>query len=453
MRIAPAAAPPPRAAAAAAALLTPPPPAAAPPRRGRRAAAPAADLGEDVEVYSINTGWNLEALAGAESLLDDLEGWSVEAAGGAAAASDGEDAAAAEAAASGSEDEDGADADDDDEDSSGMVWSVEVLKPRGGKGKGKGKGGAAAAAPAATAPAAAAAAAPRRGVRGAQRDLLASMQPHVVRRLAALQVEADAENEKVSPSEVRKAAARLRAHRGGVRIIAGLAAGARLWSPAGDQTRPMMEMVRGAAFNMIAALRGCAAASLPEDARWLDLFAGTGAVGIEALSRGVGEAHFVELSPWVISKCLRPNLAAAGLADAAVVHAGRAEDFLRRAANNPRAGGGAFDFVSVCPPYDAVSYPELFQLLAAGTLLHEDSIVLVEYPRLKAGEVPMRLGPLTKVRDRRYGRTLLAIYAAPGGKWESEGEEEEGEEGGAASDSDEEGAAAGGGRQRGRRFM
>ncbi len=398
-------------------------------------------------MYNINTGWNLEALAGAESLLDDLEGWSVEAADGAAAASDDEEDDD-EKVASGSEDEDDEDDDDvDDEDSSGMVWSVEVLEPRGGKGK----GGAAAAAPAAAPPAAAAAAAPRRGVRGAQRDLLASMQPHVVRRLAALQVEADAENEKVSPSEVRKAAARLRAHRGGVRIIAGLAAGARLWSPAGDQTRPMMEMVRGAAFNMIAALRGCAAASLPDDARWLDLFAGTGAVGIEALSRGVGEAHFVELSPWVISKCLRPNLAAAGLADAAVVHAGRAEDFLRRAAANPRAGGGAFDFVSVCPPYDAVSYPELFQLLAAGPLLHEDSIVLVEYPRLKAGEVPMRLGPLAKVRDRRYGRTLLAIYAAPGGEWESEGEEEAGEEGGAASE--EEGAAAGGVRQRGRRFM
>lgn len=54
--------------------------------------------------------------------------------------------------------------------------------------------------------------------------------------------------------------------------------------------------------------------------RWLDLFAGTGAIGIEALSRGCGQCHFVELSPWVVSKCLLPNLESCEVDDAAVVH-------------------------------------------------------------------------------------------------------------------------------------
>ena len=56
--------------------------------------------------------------------------------------------------------------------------------------------------------------------------------------------------------------------------------------------------------------------------RWLDLFAGTGAVGIEALSRGVGECHFVEMSPWVVGNCLMPNLETCELESAAVVHTG-----------------------------------------------------------------------------------------------------------------------------------
>ena len=59
---------------------------------------------------------------------------------------------------------------------------------------------------------------------------------------------------------------------------------------------------------------------LPLRVRWLDLFAGTGAIGLEALSRGCGEAHFVELSPWVVSNCLLPNLESCELEDSAVVH-------------------------------------------------------------------------------------------------------------------------------------
>lgn len=59
---------------------------------------------------------------------------------------------------------------------------------------------------------------------------------------------------------------------------------------------------------------------LPEDGRWLDLFAGTGSVGIEALSRGVGQAHFIEMDPWVVTSCLTPNLELCALESQAIVH-------------------------------------------------------------------------------------------------------------------------------------
>lgn len=200
-------------------------------------------------------------------------------------------------------------------------------------------------------------------------------------------------------------------------------AGRRLLSPQGDQTRPMMEMVRGAVFNMIMSMHGCPG-GMPQHTRWLDLFAGTGAVGVEALSRGCGEAHFVEMSPWVVGNCLLPNLETAEVDSAAVVHTSKAEDFLKRAAGQPRFAGGAFDFISVCPPYELVSYPELYQLLEGSALMHEDSIVVVEYPQKLAHQILPMLGPLTKLRDRRYGRTFLAVYGPGDGE---AGEERESE--------------------------
>ena len=81
-------------------------------------------------------------------------------------------------------------------------------------------------------------------------------------------------------------------------------------------------------------------------------------------------------------------------------------------AHPARHPGPAFDYVSVCPPYEAVSYTELMAALAAaaGRVLHAHSFVIVEYPRLATREMPARLGPLARLRDRKYGRTLVAIY-------------------------------------------
>lgn len=233
---------------------------------------------------------------------------------------------------------------------------------------------------------------------------------HLARQLAAQEREAKAERQKLKPAKRRKDKSRSKTHRR-LRIISGCASGKRILSPQGDQTRPMMELVRGAVFNMISSMHGMGASgNIPETTRWLDLFAGTGAVGIEALSRGCGEAHFVELSPWVVSNCLEPNLEHCEVLNGSIIHTSRVEDFLQRAIDMPRFAGGSFDFISVCPPYEMVSYTEVLQLLLDGPFLKETSIVVVEYPRKLTKEIPETLGPLTKLRDRRYGRTFVALY-------------------------------------------
>jgi len=198
-----------------------------------------------------------------------------------------------------------------------------------------------------------------------------------------------------------------------LRILGGAAAGKRLTSSQGEVTRPMMEKVRGAIFNMVLSQAGSVNV-FPSTSRWLDLFAGTGSVGLEALSRGARECHFVEMDAWVTRKVLGPNIGSAGYRERSVVHTFAAEAFLRKARELPRFAGGAFDFVSMCPPYLLVSYPELFGLLEGSPLLKPSTILFVEYPKQLAAEVPDTVGPLVKLRDRKYGRTFIALYGPPG---------------------------------------
>ena len=146
--------------------------------------------------------------------------------------------------------------------------------------------------------------------------------------------------------------------------------------------------------------------------RWLDLFAGTGAVGIEAVSRGVASAHFVELDPWIITNCLQRNLEHTRVGAASTVHNTTVEAFIAAAAggNLRLAGGAPFDFVSVCPPYEKVSYPDLLASLEASPLVKAGTLLVVEYPKYERKCITDRIGRLEKIRDRAYGRTLVAVY-------------------------------------------
>lgn len=198
-----------------------------------------------------------------------------------------------------------------------------------------------------------------------------------------------------------------------LRIISGSASNRRLLSSRGAQTRPMMEKVRAALFDSIISRAGGGGGRLPPGSRWLDLFAGTGSVGLEALSRGAESSHFVEMDPWVVRNVLGKNILSCDFRTASTCHTAKVEDFLRRAGASPSFAGGPFDFISMCPPYLLVSYPELFTLLAASRLLKPSTILFVEYPKQLSHEVVESLGPLVKVSARSYGRTLVATYAAP----------------------------------------
>ncbi|XP_002977141.2 uncharacterized protein LOC9639054 [Selaginella moellendorffii] len=191
-----------------------------------------------------------------------------------------------------------------------------------------------------------------------------------------------------------------------LRVMGGKNNGKKLLSPNDSSVRPMMEVVRGAVFNMLQA-RGGYTGGLPPG-KWLDLYSGTGSVGIEALSRGCLAAHFIEMDPWVISKVLKPNLEATNYTEQSVVHMLKVETYLEKQATNPKAE--VFDYISVTPPYEAVHYPTLMEQLSTSPLVGDYTYVIVEYPLKSKQEMPEACGPLAKIVDRRYGRTHLAVY-------------------------------------------
>ncbi|KAM0944054.1 putative 16S rRNA (guanine(966)-N(2))-methyltransferase [Dioscorea sansibarensis] len=191
-----------------------------------------------------------------------------------------------------------------------------------------------------------------------------------------------------------------------LQVLGGTARRRKLLSPKGMDVRPMMEVVKGAAFGILQVAGGCPA-SLRPGGRWLDLYSGTGSVGIEAISRGCSEVHFVEMDPWVVSEVLRPNLECTGFVDNSVIHTMRVESFLKQAKES-KGMDKSFDYVSVTPPYTAVDYAVLMAQLGSSPVIGEDTFILVEYP-LKTSLLES-YGHLIKIADRRFGRTNLAVY-------------------------------------------
>ena len=177
-----------------------------------------------------------------------------------------------------------------------------------------------------------------------------------------------------------------------MRVIAGRLRGRRLNAPRGRVTRPTSERVREALFSMLGELEGVVA---------LDLYAGTGALGIEALSRGAERVVFVERDRAAV-KALRANLDQLGLTEPeAQVRVGDALVALRAA----RASAETYDLVLVDPPYTHASElgPTLSTLLPA--LLAPGARVAVESDRRAPAELPLAV-----VRERRYGDTTITIH-------------------------------------------
>jgi 16S rRNA (guanine(966)-N(2))-methyltransferase RsmD len=177
-----------------------------------------------------------------------------------------------------------------------------------------------------------------------------------------------------------------------MRVIAGRFGGRRLTAPRGAATRPTGDRVREALFALLGPLDGLAV---------LDLFAGSGALGIEALSRGARHATFVDSAPAPVA-AIRANVAALGLdAGEAEVRRQDARAFLRSA----RRPAHEYDLVLLDPPYRLAAElgRELSPLLPA--VLATGGRVVSESDRRSPLELAL---PLTD--ERRYGDTLIRIY-------------------------------------------
>lgn len=188
-----------------------------------------------------------------------------------------------------------------------------------------------------------------------------------------------------------------------MRIIAGVAKGRRLTPPAGDGVRPTGDRVKEAWFSSLAPrLRG---------ARVLDLYSGSGALGLEAASRGAGQVLCVEHDPRALA-VLEENVAAVGLPEVSVLAAdvARAVGADGGTPHPAVAGIAPLDVVVADPPY-RVAVEVLGPVLAAlPPLLGSDGEVWIETHR--DTDVPWPEG-LTEVRDRRYGDTVLHTATRP----------------------------------------
>jgi 16S rRNA (guanine(966)-N(2))-methyltransferase RsmD len=182
-----------------------------------------------------------------------------------------------------------------------------------------------------------------------------------------------------------------------VRILAGALKGRRLATPRGRLTRPTADQVRIALMDTLAPrLAG---------ARVLDLFAGAGGVGLEALSRGAAHVTFVERDARAVA-ALRDNVGA--LAVAALVRVRRG-DVLREIEALYRAGE-RFDVVFLDPPYEAGLVETTLETLGGGGLLLPEALVVAQH-FTKRAPAP-RIGALGAFRTRRFGETTLTFYRA-----------------------------------------
>ena len=176
-----------------------------------------------------------------------------------------------------------------------------------------------------------------------------------------------------------------------MRIIAGSRKGARIFAPKGTDTRPTGDRVREAAFNLIGDV---------EDASVLDLFAGSGAMGLEALSRGAARATFVD-SDRAACQTVNRNLDKLELQDATVL----CQDALTALRGDVRMAT-RYDLVLVDPPYRRFSSLQNALIELLPEVLKPDGLLVVETAAAEEPDLP----PLAQRTSRRYGSARLTLF-------------------------------------------
>ena len=184
-----------------------------------------------------------------------------------------------------------------------------------------------------------------------------------------------------------------------MRVIAGIFRSRSLVAPRGMSTRPTGDRLRETLFNVLG--------SRVAGSRFLDLYAGSGAVGIEAISRGAAEVFFAEKHAAALT-AIRSNLKSFAITTGFQVDAGGTAALLKRLAVAKEEA--ALDIVFLDPPYDeAEEYRHTLTALGEGTLLHADSLVVAEHTRKQ----PLldRYGRLNRTRTILQGDSALSFYA------------------------------------------
>ncbi len=180
-----------------------------------------------------------------------------------------------------------------------------------------------------------------------------------------------------------------------MKILTGTLRGRSITLKPNAHLRPTADKVRKAVFDM---LQGAI-----EGRNVLDLYSGTGALGLEALSQGAAKVTFVEIDK-VQARRIGDNLAQLGVADRARV---MPVDALR-AIGELSAQGEYFDFIFLDPPYETGLAQKTLQLLASSRLVHETTLVLTESGRGEA--MPRAAGALRLFKTKRYGDTQLSLF-------------------------------------------
>ena len=179
-----------------------------------------------------------------------------------------------------------------------------------------------------------------------------------------------------------------------LRVIAGKAKGRKLKSVPGDTTRPVTDRVKEALFNILA--------GDVVDSRWWDLFAGTGAIGIEALSRGATFVRFTDANREPI-ETIRFNVEHTGFASQSEIRRGDAFTLLSRGAD------AQFEYIYIAPPQYKQMWEKALELVDEDIRwLSEDGWVIVQIDPREYKKVPLE--KLDEIEQRKYGSTMLIFY-------------------------------------------
>lgn len=181
-----------------------------------------------------------------------------------------------------------------------------------------------------------------------------------------------------------------------MRIISGTARGLKLQSLSGSDTRPTLDNVKEAIFSMLFDyVRG---------ARVLDLFAGSGALGIEALSRGAEHADFVDLNP-AACKVIKENLTKSRFLDVSKLYTLEAKAYIERA----KKDGKKYDLIFLDPPYSLGMLCEVLDCILKSGIIDKGGLVVCEFDN----GTDIDIKDFLLVKDKKYGRVCVNILEAP----------------------------------------